>query len=84
MAKIKTNYLGKILVDRKIISQEDLQEALLAQKSTPLRLGQLLVKKGMATEEEVLSCLAEQYDIKFLRRRLTTLTTSFPGSRSSS
>ncbi len=66
MAKIKTNYLGKILVDRKIISQEDLQEALLAQKSTPLRLGQLLVKKGMATEEEVLSCLAEQYDIKFL------------------
>ena len=45
MAKIKTKYLGKILVDRKIITQEDLQEALLAQKTTPLRMGQLLVKK---------------------------------------
>ena len=66
MAKIKTKYLGQILVDRKIITQEDLQESLLAQKTTPLRLGQLLVKKGMATEEEVLTCLAEQYDINFL------------------
>ncbi len=68
MAKLKTNYLGKLLVDRKVITQEDLQEALLAQKSLPLRLGQILIKKGMATEEDVLSCLAEQYDIIFTQR----------------
>lgn len=68
MAKIKTNYLGKILVDRKVITQEELQEALLAQKNTPLRLGQILIKKGMATEEEVLGCLADQYGISFTPR----------------
>ncbi len=68
MAKIKTNYLGKILVERKVITQEELQEALLAQKNTPLRLGQILIKKGMATEVDVLGCLADQYDISFTQR----------------
>lgn len=66
MAKIKTKYLGKILVDHKIITQEDLQEVLLNQKGTSLRLGQILIKKGMATEEDILTCLAEQYDISFM------------------
>jgi general secretion pathway protein E len=66
MPKIKTKYLGKILVERKIITQEDLQEALLAQKGTSLRLGQLLLKKGLASEEDILNCLAEQYDISFV------------------
>jgi general secretion pathway protein E len=68
MAKIKTKYLGKILVDRKIITQEELQETLLAQKGTSLRLGQLLLKKGMVSEEDILNCLAEQYDISFVPR----------------
>ncbi|MBN2160054.1 MAG: type II secretion system ATPase GspE [Spirochaetes bacterium] len=68
MAKIKTKYLGKILVDRKVITPEELQEALLAQKGTSLRLGQILIKKGIASEQDVLTCLAEQYDITFLPR----------------
>lgn len=68
MAKIKTKYLGKILVDRKIITQEELQEALLAQKGTSLRLGQFLLKKGMVSEEDILTCLADQYDMTFMPR----------------
>ncbi len=66
MAKINTKYLGKILVDRKIITQEELQEALLAQKGSSLRLGQFLMKKGMVSEEDMLACLAEQYDMSFM------------------
>ncbi len=66
MPKIKAKYIGEILVDRKCITQEELQEALLVQKSTPLRLGQLLIKKGAASEEDVLACLAEQYDMTFM------------------
>jgi general secretion pathway protein E len=66
MAKIKTKFIGKILVDRKIITPEELQEALLAQKGTSLRLGQLLLKKGLVSEEDLLICLAEQYDISFV------------------
>jgi general secretion pathway protein E len=66
MAKLKTKHLGKILVDRNVISAEELQEALIAQRGTSLRLGQLLTRKGMATEEEILACLAEQYNISFM------------------
>src|SRR3990172_9667102 len=65
MATLKTRHLGKILVDRNVISAEELQEALIAQRGTSLRLGQLLTKKGMATEEDILACLAEQYNISF-------------------
>ncbi len=61
----KTKYLGKILVDKKVVTQEELQEALLAQENTPLRLGQLLIKRGIATEEEILQALSIQYDIEF-------------------
>jgi len=68
MAKLKTKYLGTILVERKVITQEELQEALLAHKGTSLRLGQFLVKKGMATEEQVLSCLADQYGMEYMPR----------------
>lgn len=58
-----TQHLGKILVERKVITPEQLQEALLAQKGTSLRLGQLLIKKGIATEEQILSALAVHHGI---------------------
>jgi general secretion pathway protein E len=62
-ATTKAKFLGEILVDRKIISHEELQEALLSQKGSPLRLGQILIKKGMANEEDILQSLAEYYNI---------------------
>ncbi len=62
---LKNKMLGKILVENNIITQEDLQEALLAQKSTNLRLGQVLVKKGLATEENILSALSERYGLPY-------------------
>ncbi len=61
----KTKYLGKILVDNRVISQEDLQEALLAQENSDLRLGQILMKRGLVTEEEILQALSTQYDIEY-------------------
>ncbi len=54
---------GKVLTDRGIISQEQLQEALLAQKTSKLRIGEILVKKGFAEEEEILDALAFMYGI---------------------
>jgi type IV pilus assembly protein PilB len=58
-------HLGKILVEKNIITQEDLQEALLAQKGTGLRLGELIVRKGLATEEDIMSALSEHYNIPY-------------------
>ncbi len=57
--------LGKILVDNRVISNEELQEALLTQENTPLRLGQILIKKGHATEADILGALGEHYGIPF-------------------
>lgn len=68
MAKLNTKHLGKLLVDRKVITQEELQESLLALKGSSLRLGQFLLKKGIVSEEDILACLAEQYDMSFLPR----------------
>ncbi len=61
----KPQLLGKILVEKKIIHQEELQEVLLTQKGSPLRLGQIIVKKGLATKEDILSALAEHYGIAY-------------------
>jgi hypothetical protein len=57
--------IGKILIERKVIKPEELQEVLLAQQGTSLRLGQLLIKKGLATDEDILSGLAEHYGAFF-------------------
>ena len=68
MTKQTLKQLGKILVDKKIITQEDLQEAILAQQNNGIRLGQYLIKKGLATEEQLLGCIAEQYGLKPMAR----------------
>ncbi len=41
MIGIKTKKIGQILIDKKLISQGDLQDALLTQQSTPLKIGQM-------------------------------------------
>ncbi len=63
--KKKTKMLGKMLVDKNIITQEDLQEALLSQKGSKIRLGQILVKKGLATEDDILGAISERYGVPY-------------------
>ncbi len=61
--------LGQILVEKGVITQEDLRELLIQQKGTSLRLGQLVLKKGLAAGEDVvLSALAEQFGVPFQRQ----------------
>ncbi|HDP79248.1 MAG TPA: type II secretion system protein GspE [Spirochaetes bacterium] len=64
----KSKLLGGILVERNVVTREKLQEILLIQQDSPLRLGQLLVKKGLATEDDVFSALSEQFGIPYERR----------------
>jgi len=59
----KPRFLGEILVENKVITPEQLQEVLLFQKGSPLRLGQILMQKGLATEEDLLPALAAHYSI---------------------
>lgn len=59
MSKKLNSPLGKILVDNKIITQEQLQEVILAQDGTGLRLGEFLVKKGIVKEDDIVLALGE-------------------------
>ncbi|MDR3237946.1 MAG: type II secretion system ATPase GspE [Spirochaetia bacterium] len=55
--------LGRLLVDSNVVTQEQLDECLLAQKNSPLRIGEILVRKNYADEEQILNALAKLYGI---------------------
>jgi hypothetical protein len=58
--------LGSLLVREGLISNEQLELALLDQQGTGLRLGELLVQWGWVTSAAISRALAEQYDMEFL------------------
>ncbi len=58
--------LGQLLVEKGIISPDDLKTALEAQRSTREKLGRILVDLGMAKEEDILKALSEQLGIPYV------------------
>ncbi|NLV67111.1 MAG: type II secretion system ATPase GspE [Spirochaetes bacterium] len=60
--------IGRILLDRKRITAEQLQEALLQQQTSGIKLGQILIKKGYTTESSVLEAAAEQYGLAYIEK----------------
>ncbi|HQP09962.1 MAG TPA: ATPase, T2SS/T4P/T4SS family, partial [Candidatus Omnitrophota bacterium] len=58
--------IGDILVEKKIITQEELDLAVREHQNTKEFLGQTLVRLNMITEEKLLKVLAEQQGVKFL------------------
>src|SRR5438445_7766957 len=55
--------LGDLLVREKIITSEQLNAALKEQKQNGARLGSVLVKLGMVSEEDVTNFLSRQYGV---------------------
>ena len=58
--------LGQVLVQRGIITAEQLKQALAAQKEQGSLLGETLTKLGFTTEEEIAQALAIQHDFPYL------------------
>lgn len=58
--------LGSLLAREGLISNEQLELALIDQQGTGLRLGELLVQWGWAASDAISRALAEQYDMEFL------------------
>lgn len=52
--------LGEILIAGGVISPTQLEEALAMQKSLGLRLGEVLIKQGLVTEEDILRTMQSQ------------------------
>ncbi len=58
--------LGALLIEDKVITQEQLDKALHRQREKGGRLGELIVEMGFASEHQVLEALAKQLDIPYL------------------
>lgn len=55
---------GSLLVQKKLISTLQLNEALNYQKHTPIKIGEVLVKLGFLREEEISSIIEDQTQIR--------------------
>lgn len=62
----ETNKIGQILLDEDRIINDQLQMALEFQKKIGGKLGNILVKLGFITEEELMQALASQQNMEFI------------------
>jgi type IV pilus assembly protein PilB len=58
--------LGQLLVDGRILTQEQLNTALEVKASTGQRLGEIVVELGFTSERAVAGALAEQYELEYV------------------
>lgn len=58
--RIEANRLGKVLVKKGIIKDEDLQKVLEGQKSSGAKIGNILIKKGLAEKEQLQEIITSQ------------------------
>ena len=58
--------LGDILITQGLISSDQLEKALLEQRSVGHSLGRVLIDLGMVTESQVVQALAAQIGIRFV------------------
>jgi MSHA biogenesis protein MshE len=63
---LKKIRLGDLLIEKNVITQEQLEDALREQKTNRQRLGKLLINLGYVGEKQLLQLLAEQLQIEYI------------------
>lgn len=58
--------LGDLLVENKLISEEQLQQALEEQKRSGRKLGRVLIENGFVQEDDLLNLLSTQLDVPYI------------------
>ncbi len=66
MARPEKVRLGEILVQQKLLTQEQLKLALDEQKRSGRKLGRVVIDQGYVTEEEISEALAKQFQIPYI------------------
>jgi len=66
MARPEKVRLGEILVQQKLLSEDQLDQALADQKRTGRKLGRVFVESGFVTEEQISGALARQLGIPYI------------------
>jgi len=69
--------LGKILLEKHLISLEQLNEALEEQKKSKEFLGRILLKKGYIKEENLIKALSEQFNMEIVDLKYQYLDNNF-------
>ena len=62
----KRKLLGEMLIDEGLITAEQLTRAIEQQKQSGLRLGQVLLRSGLVTEEGIIATLGDQAGIPYV------------------
>jgi MSHA biogenesis protein MshE len=65
--------LGEILVQQKLLTEEQLKNALDEQKKSGRRLGRVVIDKGLVTEEQISEALARQLSIPYVNLKFFNL-----------
>ena len=76
MARPEKIRIGNLLVQEKLISQEQLSLALEQQKRSGRKLGRVLIENGFATEEAISEALATQLKIPYLNLKYYSINAS--------
>ena len=71
--------LGRLLVEKGLITQTDLVEALVQQNDTNGRLGEILVERGAITGSDLAHALGEQHGVELTGEVEATLKPTPPG-----
>lgn len=58
--------IGELLIKKKLLSEEQLENVLDEQKRTGRKLGRLFVEKGLVTEKQISDAIADQLNIPFV------------------
>ena len=66
MKKIVQKLLGELLVDNKLITPQNLEDALKVQEEKGGLIGRILVSRGFTTEDAIAQALTAQYGFPFL------------------
>jgi MSHA biogenesis protein MshE len=74
MARPEKVRLGEILVQQKLLSEEQLTFALAEQKRTGRKLGRVFVENGFITEDQISSALAKQLNIPYINLKFYNIS----------
>lgn len=73
MARPEKVRLGEILVQQKLLSEEQLTFSLEEQKRTGRKLGRVFVENGLVSEEQISTAIARQLDIPYINIKFYNL-----------
>jgi len=73
----REKHLGELLLERRLITQTQLDEAIREQKRKNVKLGELLVAKGLVPEQTMLEVVAEKLGFEFLATLPSRISAEF-------